>query len=48
MEMVVALLAGLLSLLLGAVAGFYIGRPERKEAAGGLVGQVTASLGIKL
>ncbi len=48
METIVALLAGLLALILGAVAGFYIGRPPRVEAAGGLLGQVTSSLGIKL
>lgn len=48
METVVALLAGIVALMLGAIAGFYIGRPPRVEAPGGLLGQITQSLGIKL
>jgi hypothetical protein len=47
-HLLVALMAGLVALMFGAIAGFYIGRPPRVEAPGGLVGQVTQSLGIKL
>lgn len=47
-EMVIAILAGLLALIAGAVAGYYLGRPARTAPLGGLLGQASASLGIKL
>lgn len=48
MIMMVALFAGFVALIFGAVAGYYIGRPPQVKADTSLLGFISSHVGIKL
>ena len=43
-----ALIAGMVALIVGIIAGYFIGKPQPVQQAGGILGTIQSITGIKL